>query len=121
MSLSLLRAALASLPVVAATALAGCKWSVPADPGENVRQRGASIGAPERPAGALARGPGSPSAGATAADDGARTMYLQRCAQCHEPFPPQHAAPGEWPGIVRKYGPRAGLFGQDRERVVHWL
>jgi hypothetical protein len=58
---------------------------------------------------------------ASAVDDGARAIYLQRCSQCHEPFSPRHASPAEWPGLVRKYGPRAGLFGDERGRVLRWL
>ena len=59
--------------------------------------------------------------GGDATDDGARAIYLQRCGQCHEPFSPRHAAADEWPALVRKYGPRAGLFGEERGRVERWL
>ena len=34
---------------------------------------------------------------------------------------PRHATPAQWPGLVRTYGPRAGLFGEDRARVTRWL
>ena len=59
--------------------------------------------------------------GGDATDDGTRAVYMQRCGQCHEPFSPRHASAAEWPGYVRKYGPRAGLFGEERDRVVRWL
>ena len=40
---------------------------------------------------------------------------MARCGQCHAPFSPRHASADEWPTFVRKYGPRAGLFGEDSE------
>ena len=106
--------------LVAVSVATACSWSVPADPAENARLRShASDAGPvldsRSVAGpVLARGGG-------ATDDGARVIYLQRCGRCHEPFSPRHASPDEWPGLVRKYGPRAGLFGEDRDRVLRWL
>ena len=102
--------------------LAACAWNVPADPGENARQRSGP------PAWSVpATSPATPAAGDARAsprpapDDGARAIYLARCSACHEPFPPSHASPGEWPMFVAKYGPRAGLFGEERARVLAWL
>jgi hypothetical protein len=101
----------------AACALAAaCAWSVPADPGVNSARRGG----PPRAA-APTPEDGAPALRAAAPDDGARTTYLTRCGRCHEPFPPSHATASEWPRLVRKYGPRAGLFGAERERVLRWL
>ena len=123
----LLRAALlssaAAAAFVAAGSLAACAWSVPADPGMNARQRGGLgvVPAATGPArGVLSAGRGVPRSTARS-DDGARAVYLERCGRCHEPFSPRHAAADEWPGIVRKMGPRAGLFGAERGRVLSWL
>ena len=95
--------------------LAACAWAVPADPGLNAQMRSRS--AP--PAGPAASG--ASRAALPAEDDGAGAIYRERCSKCHEPFPPTHASAGEWPVFVRKYGPRAGLFGEERERVLRWL
>ena len=115
---------LSFLSALSLAALAACAWSVPADPGENARRRSAPPAwsletpvprtAPAAPAGARA-------APAAAPDDGARAIYLARCSACHEPFAPTHASAAEWPMYVRKYGPRAGLFGDERARVLAWL
>jgi hypothetical protein len=111
------RAALAAL--AAALLVAACSWGVPADPG--VWAQRTMPPASAAPSGfATAGSPGGP--GATAdADPGARSVYLQKCGQCHVPFSPTHASPARWPSLVRHYGPRAGLFGAERERVVRWL
>jgi hypothetical protein len=108
-----------SLAALSFTALAACTWSVPADPGENARLR---AGPPEwtmppapAPAGGASAYP------MQAPDDGARGIYLARCSTCHEPFAPTHVSAAEWPYYVNKYGPRAGLFGQERARVLAWL
>jgi hypothetical protein len=100
--------------VASALGLAACLRPVPADPGLNAELRA-------RPA--LAASPSRPLSAVPSPDDdpGARTLYLDRCSRCHEPFPPGHATPAQWPTYVRKYGPRAGLFGEDRERVLRWL
>ncbi|MFO0931791.1 MAG: hypothetical protein U1E39_03680 [Planctomycetota bacterium] len=102
-------AALALLPVLAA-----CAWSVPADPGRNVRERGT----PAAPAAPTAR---TASVATAVPDDGTRALYERKCGQCHAPFSPRHATPAQWPGLVRHYGPRAGLFGEDRARVLRYL
>ena len=93
--------------------VAACSWSVPADPGRNARLHARSSGA--SPAASW-----SPDATGFV-DDGAARIYVTKCSQCHEPFAPSHAAADEWPRFVRKYGPRAGLFGAERERVLRWL
>jgi hypothetical protein len=55
-------------------------------------------------------------------DDAAmRSLYLSRCARCHEPYEPSSASAAEWPGIMRRMAPRAGLFGPERDRLLAWL
>ena len=107
--------ALAALAVLVAAALAACSWSVPADPGLNAARRGRAAA----PSGPAAGDSFSYSSGAPS--DGAREIYLARCTRCHEAFAPSHASPGMWSVYVRRYGPRAGLFGEERERVLRWL
>ncbi|MBL9085707.1 MAG: hypothetical protein JNM10_01060 [Planctomycetia bacterium] len=99
--------------IVAGAALAGCTWSVPADPGRNAVERGAPVvvAPAARPSAVVASAP----------DDGTRTLYERKCGQCHAPFSPRHASPAQWPGLVRTYGPRAGLFGDERARVTRYL
>lgn len=97
--------------------LSACAWSVPADPGENARGRGALL-APDSAS--------LPSAAAQAslpaeADPAAGALYASRCAQCHEPVHPATYSAAEWPAYVDRYGPRAGLFGSQRVRVLAWL
>lgn len=94
--------------------VSACRWSVPADPGENARLR-------SRPAQATAGLEPASTAPGEAADPAAATLYYARCSQCHAAFPPGTFPAGEWPGIVERYGPRAGLFGAERQRVVAWL
>lgn len=108
---------------LALATLAACSWSVPADPGENARLRSRPSGAGPAalPHPSAASGPGVVALGSDASDDGARAIYLTRCSRCHEPFSPRHARAGDWPALVRKYGPRAGLFGEERDRVTRWL
>ena len=53
--------------------------------------------------------------------DGDRRLYEARCGICHVPYPREHFAPGEWPGILDDMGPRAGLTRSQRERVLGWL
>ena len=99
-----------------------CTWAVPADPGQNARLRSHASDASPVAESASAPGPAPVRAlFGDATDDGARAVYLHRCGQCHEPFSPRHASADEWPGYVRKYGPRAGLFGEERDRVLRWL
>lgn len=98
-----------------AASLAACTWSVPADPGRNVRERG------DAPAPAATASVRSASPAASPGDEATRALYERKCGQCHAPFSPRHATPAQWPGLVRTYGPRAGLFGEERARVVRWL
>ena len=115
-----LRAALSALSAsLLAASLVACAWSVPADPGENARLRGRSV--VEEPLPPLSPGTALPSRVVAGADDGAASLYASRCGRCHAPFSPRYATAEEWPGHVRKYGPRAGLFGEERERVLRWL
>jgi len=113
-----------------AAALAACSWSVPADPGLVAQCRPCKpgrgrLGSVPATSAAPAGAPASPRPAASPpsprADDGARAIYVQHCSRCHAPFSPTHATAAEWPVFVRKYGPRAGLFGADRERVLAWL
>ena len=110
---------LATLAVVTSA----CAWSVPADPGRNALLRGHAAGTDADEAPIRTPGGAAPAEvlGGNAPDAGARALYLTKCSQCHEPFSPRHASAAEWPALVRRYGPRAGLFGEDRERVLHYL
>ena len=108
-----------ALLVLLAPVLTACRWSVPADPGRNYQLR-------SRPAAtevaAYAPAPGQAPAVAEAAhDDGARALYMSHCGRCHEPFDPGAVEASAWPFYVQKYGPRAGLFGANRTRVLAWL
>jgi hypothetical protein len=102
-----------ALAAVALGAVA-CAWSVPADPGENARRRSAQH-AGASPVQAIVAAPGRASAPSVAA------LYAEKCGQCHAPFPATYASAEEWPVFVRRYGPRAGLFGAERARVLSWL
>jgi|GEM_PF-3152853 len=97
--------------------LSACAWSVPADPGENAGRRGA------RPAPASAALPNATVQASlpTEADPAAGALYASRCAQCHEPVHPATYSAAQWPAYVDRYGPRAGLFGPQRARVLAWL
>jgi cytochrome c5 len=53
--------------------------------------------------------------------DGDRRLYEARCGICHVPYPREHLAPEDWPGILDEMGPRAGLTRSQRERVLGWL
>ena len=94
-----------------------CSWAVPADPGLNTQLRGGSdwVLAEADPV-----SPGDVDRSA-ASDVGARAIYLRKCSQCHEPFHPADLPAAAWPAAVAKYGPRAGLFGAERQRVLDWL
>jgi len=104
--------------------LGSCSSAVPADPGLNAKLRGK----PDAGAagGQGAAGPGNAGgAGVTPAtaeaDEGARRLYLNHCGRCHQPFAPAARRAADWPRYVRRYAPRAGLFGADRARVLAWL
>lgn len=92
-----------------------CSWGVPADPGMNARVRA-------EPA-SLAPGPATPAPAGLAGtlDARAGALYAQRCSQCHELIPPPSLTATQWRMALRKYGPRAGLFGAERTQVEAWL
>jgi hypothetical protein len=46
---------------------------------------------------------------------------MDHCSRCHAPFAPNSLRAGQWPMYVRKYAPRAQLFGPDRALVLAWL
>jgi len=100
-----------------AAVVAACSWQVPADPGLNYEQR---TRAP-----AVARGltapPTSEEIARAGEDPQARALYMNHCGRCHAPFDPRAVAASQWPMYVKKYAPRAGLFGADRDRVLAWL
>ena len=101
--------------------LSACAWSVPADPGLNAKLHGTPPAAGAAgPLAAAASGADTVTA-AAAHDAAARSLYLNHCSRCHEPIAPGAVAASDWPRYVRRYGPRAGLFGADRTRVLRWL
>lgn len=93
--------------------LTGCAWSVPASPGKNALAR-----TPEQPAEMVPTAASMPRA---PADPATEALYLSRCGRCHVAHRPTAYAAGAWPFYVSKYGPRAGLFGEERARVLAWL
>ena len=107
------------IPVCLFLALAACSWSVAADPAHRdaVPRKRAPIESSQSPASAAP--PAEPRQ--QTADEGVGAIYAQRCAACHELFPRTYATAGEWTVFVARYAPRAGLFGQERERVLRWL
>lgn len=114
------RGAMAPLTLVVAVlggVLSACAWSVPADPGANARRAG-SLHAPTPASLSSTAGPAWAPA---AADPAAGALYASRCAQCHDLVHPATYSAAEWPAYVDRYGPRAGLFGQERSRVLTWL
>ena len=60
-------------------------------------------------------------AGSFDGPDGDRRLYEARCGFCHVPFAREDFDAREWPGVVKKMGPRAGLTGHQRERVLRYL
>ncbi len=68
---------------------------------------------------ALAAGCASATTGAAPVDGAA--VYAARCALCHPPWDPRDYSPAEWPGLVRKFAPRAGLTAEEREAVTAFL
>ncbi len=100
--------------VICALGAACSGFSVPADPGLRAKMYGGASEEAASPVAATATRPAF-------ADEGARTLYMSHCGACHEPFDPGSMGAGDWPRFVRKYGPRAGLFGANRARVLTWL
>ncbi len=105
--------------VVLAVTSVACSWSVPADPGLNAKRRSRTPSSTD--AGPSARATSSAPRPPAAGDAEAGSIYYTKCSQCHEAFSPKHATASQWPAFVRKYGPRAGLFGPERDRVLAWL
>lgn len=97
--------------------VAACSWQVPADPGLNFAQR-------TRPA-AVERGltatPTREELAQARQDPRALALYSDHCGRCHAPFDPRSVPAAQWPMYVKKYAPRAGLFGADRAKVLAWL
>ncbi len=92
-----------------------CSWGVPADPGKNARVRAQPTASSSVPVATAQAG------GESTLDPRAGALYAQRCSQCHELIPPPSLAANEWRMALRKYGPRAGLFGAERAQVEAWL
>ncbi len=107
----------AALLVLLGGLLAACAWSVPADPGQNARRGRTGVSEPA----ATGESVGLPTPAGPDADPAAGSIYASRCAQCHEPIHPATYSAAEWPAYVDRYGPRAGLFGSERARVLSWL
>ena len=108
---------LAAFTPALALAAAACSWQVPADPGLNYAQRTR----PPEVARGLTAPPTKQEVARAGEDPQARALYLNHCSRCHAPFDPRAIPAGQWPMYVAKYGPRAGLFGADRARVLAWL
>lgn len=108
----------AGLLLLSALLVAACSWSVPANPGRNQTLRDPST-AWTKTSTAPTEGEGEAESNA----DDAETVriYINRCGRCHIPYPPTHVPAARWPFFVAKYAPRAGLFGEERERVLTWL
>ena len=48
-------------------------------------------------------------------------LYERRCARCHDLFAPSDFADDEWPELVRRYAPRAGIRPSLRPSMIAWL
>ncbi len=60
--------------------------------------------------------------GVTVADlDRGRSLYVARCSSCHQPVPPTHIAPAEWPGHVQEMSERAHLDASEQRLVETYL
>ena len=88
-----------------------CRWAVPADPGLNAKLR-------QKPRTFVQTQSGDSD---VAQDEDARILYMEKCGRCHAPYAPSYLSASRWPSMMRKYAPRAGLYGADRERVQSWL
>jgi mono/diheme cytochrome c family protein len=93
-------------------ATSACAWSVPADPGRNTALRSRTE---------IEAVTALTDEASAANDPATEALYVQHCGRCHAPLPPTHATAGQWPMYVQRYGPRAGLFGIERKRVLRWL
>ncbi len=111
------KASAVTVVLLLALGVAACSWSVPADPGLNSKLRRRPAAAARNIANAPLQADGYTDVG----DPGARVLYYEHCSRCHAPFAPTYVTAGEWPRYVRRYAPRAGLYGADRQRVLTWL
>jgi hypothetical protein len=59
----------------------------------------------------------SASPAAAAGDD----AYRRRCGGCHDVFPPYAYSDAEWPAIVRRKRPDAGLTDAEVQELIEWL
>jgi mono/diheme cytochrome c family protein len=50
-----------------------------------------------------------------------RSLYVRKCALCHDLFEPTEFSAHEWPAYVKRYGPRAGLSAVQRTDVTAYL
>ena len=104
---------LLTILVLLAGVVTSCAWSVPASPGLNAMAR------TPKSDGAMVATSIAPGSGTD--DPATETLYLSKCGRCHVAHQPSRYAAGAWPFYVHKYGPRAGLFGEERMRVLEWL
>jgi hypothetical protein len=51
----------------------------------------------------------------------AKAVYEARCALCHPAWAPTDYAPAEWPALVDKFAPLAGLTRAERDAVLAYL
>jgi len=65
--------------------------------------------------------PVAPDAQTAARYQQGRSMYARKCGRCHELFDPAEYSADDWPGYVKRYGPRAGLIAEDRATVIEYL
>ncbi len=107
-----------ALLLTTALLIAACTWSVPANPGRNMALRDADTSWTTTQ---VSLEGADADADDPRHDSEAAQMYVTRCGKCHVPYPPTQVPAARWPFFVAKYGPRAGLFGADRERVLAWL
>lgn len=107
------RTGVVGLLVLIAGMVTSCAWSVPASPGRNALLRTPPAPAPTVPT--------SSASAPSSADPATERLYVTRCGRCHVPHPPSSHTAGDWPFYVNRYGPRAGLFGEERRRVLAWL
>ena len=58
----------------------------------------------------------------TVADlDADRTVYVKRCAGCHNLYEPSRMGPDAWPGTVADMGKRGGIAQDDLARIERYL
>ena len=47
--------------------------------------------------------------------------YRTSCNRCHALYMPRSFTMAEWPGLVKRYGPRARLTNKQRDLVIDYL